>query len=94
MNIQQNSQILSVPLDDFLGNFLRENPSMVISLQIYKLPPTRSRKTVYIKMNHINTTTPQMLYLKIGSKFFSYNFSLNQGTKILDIHLTLCQVCP
>ena len=57
MNIQQNSQTLNVQFDDLGGNFLRKKFSMVVILQIYKFLPTRPRKTVYTKLNAINTTS-------------------------------------
>ena len=78
MNIQQNSQTLNVQFDDLGGNFLRKKFSMVVILQIYKFLPTRPRKTVYTKLNAINTTISQMLHLKIASKIFSPNFKARE----------------
>lgn len=45
-------------------------------------------------MTAINTTISQILYLKIWSEVFSLNlnFSLNQETKLIDIHLTLASM--
>lgn len=85
MSTHKIAEILSVQFDDFL----EKNLPMVISLWIYRLPRTRSRKTVLTAI-----TQPFLRCCTLKYKIFSYNFNLSQGTKILDSHLTLWQVCP
>lgn len=59
--LKKNAEILSVQFDDFL----EKNLPIVISLWIYKLPRTSSRKTVNTIIDCYYTTISQMMYLKI-----------------------------
>lgn len=58
---KKNAEILSVQFDDFL----EKNLPVIISLWIYKLPRTRSRKTDNTIIDCYYTTISQMMYLKI-----------------------------